>query len=58
MRSEFQRALAAAEGHRDPDARIGVIKKAVAAEVRAADPAVSVRTKTWITDPSGIASER
>lgn len=47
MRSEFQRALAAAEDHRDPDARIGVIKKAVAAEVRAADPAVSVRTTDY-----------
>lgn len=47
MRTEFQRALAAADDQTNPDRRIEVIKKAVAAEVRAADPAVTVRTTEY-----------
>lgn len=47
MRSEFQRAIAHAEDQRDAEARIGVIKTAVLDEVRAADPAVTVRTTDY-----------
>jgi hypothetical protein len=47
VRTEFQRALAAADDQRDAPGRIAVIKKAVAAEVRAADPAVNVRNTDY-----------
>jgi hypothetical protein len=43
MRTEFSRALAAADDQVLASGRIDVIKRAVTAEVRAADPAVSVR---------------
>ena len=43
MRTEFSRALAAAEDQVLASGRINAIKKAVTAEVQAADPAVSVR---------------
>src|ERR1035437_5887928 len=42
MRTEFRSALAAAGEGRDPSSRVLIIKRAVANEPRAADPAVQV----------------
>ena len=42
MRTEFRKALAAAGEGRDPSSRVLIIKRAVADELRAVDPAVKV----------------
>ncbi len=47
MRNEFRQALAAAADQADPRDRITTIKRAVATEVRAADPAVKIRTTEY-----------
>lgn len=47
MRTEFQKAIAHAEDQRDAGARIEVIKAAVRSEIRAADPAVTVRNTDY-----------
>lgn len=47
MRTEYRQALAQAQDQPDPGDRIASIKRAVVAEVRAADPAVDVKTTNY-----------